>query len=110
MGQPIDVHVRATGDPGNRQFVGNRNLTGQRGEMFRRGDALDPPDARTPAAELAERLFALSGQVVGVYAQSNVVSVTLADPDAWERLEERIAQVLRDLHVHYEEHRETAPT
>lgn len=95
MGQPIAVIQKPTTRSGLVRFEINRSLTGMGHERYRsREDATGdrPPD------ELARRLFDRGG-VKSVHIYSNVITVELA-PDASP---EGLADLIRELYIHYRE-------
>ena len=93
MGQSITVVEKPTATPGVVRFETNRSLTGMGHERYRASEDIAgdrPPDV------VARRLFERGG-VREVHIFSNTVTITLdegANADG-------IADMLRDLYVHY---------
>ncbi len=75
MGQPITVLEKPSTTPGIIRYEVNRNLTGTGHELYR---SLADADGRSPADELARRLFARGG-IASLHIYNNVITVQLAD-------------------------------
>ncbi|HEV7887252.1 MAG TPA: NifU N-terminal domain-containing protein [Acidimicrobiales bacterium] len=95
MGQPIAVTQKPSAQPGVVRFEINRSLTGMGHERYR--SAADATGERPPDV-LARRLFEHGG-VDAVHIFSNVITVDLSKGSSGADL----ADVIRDLFIHYTE-------
>jgi hypothetical protein len=97
MGQPVVVVEKPSRRPGIVRFEANRSLSGMGHDSFTAGDASGVfARAKTPAAELARRLFA-TGRVAGVHVYQNMVTVDLNKGFDSEGLDE----IVRDLYQYW---------
>jgi len=95
MGQPIVVVEKPTSRPGVARFEINRSLTGMDPERYR---SLEDVKGDRPPDVLARRLFERGG-IDAVHVYSNVVTVDLSKGATTEGM----ADLVRDLYIHYTE-------
>lgn len=95
MGQPITVTEKPTKQPGVVRFEINRSLTGMGHERYR--SAADAAGDRPPDV-LARRLFEHGG-IDAVHIYSNIITVDLSKGAT----DSGLADVIRDLFIHYTE-------
>ena len=92
MGQPVTVIEKPSSRPGIVRFEVNRSLTGMGHERY---EGSVPPEADTPGAEVARRLFERGG-VSAVHVNGSVITVTMSESST-----EGMADIIRDLFTHY---------
>ena len=92
MGQPVTLIKTSSPRPGILRFELNRSLTGMGHVRYEAGDEIHADD---PAAELAERLFAVGG-VSAVHIYASMVTVTLASQEIGD-----LESVIAGLYTYY---------
>ena len=93
MGQPVTVIEKPSALPGVLRFETNRVLTGMGHEIYR---SADDAQGRTPADELARRLFERGG-VASVHVNANVITVQVADGSPPQGIKE----IVEGLYTYY---------